>query len=98
VCEGGNGSGIGDTNPGTPGPRSLCLNMTWGRSRGPEKGVGHGVGRGGVLDRRPTRIGILIGQGQRVHHTHPGTLPLTCLLSQSLVASPTSPLIWEMAT
>lgn len=51
VCGGGSGSGIGDTNPGTPGPRSLCLNVAWdqgmGSGHGTEQGVGHGVGHGG---------------------------------------------------
>lgn len=55
----------------------------------------------GVLDRRTTRTGILIPPGQKGTPYTPWDLAFDLFAVTelcSLVASPTSPLIWEMAT
>lgn len=86
ACGGESGSGIGDTNPGTPGPRSFCLNGAWGWSIGSLIGGLQGLASSFIP--RP---------GQKGTPYPPWVLAFD-LFATTEPCNSTSPLIWETAT
>lgn len=85
ACGGESGSGTGDTNPGTPGPRSFCLNGAWRWSIGSLIGGLQGLASSFIPQ-----------PGQKGTPYPPQDLAVG-LFAATEPYSPTGPLIWELA-